>query len=176
MPCPEKAPAWFVGARTVLLKVDLGLHFDALISVWTRLEYASRFEQGPTKLPATHRPKEIMRWISGRRASAPPKVTDTAVYAVQWQTWWDSLQPEWRQKGRDGKWASEEYGGGGSEWGELYQWGVNGSLSLLASLYCWGCAVVEKGEPSDTWQEAVMDVTWMLEGMAIYYEKFKRRF
>ncbi|KAJ7103986.1 hypothetical protein B0H15DRAFT_766409 [Mycena belliarum] len=173
---PPKAPAWFVNARTVLTKVDLGLDFDALIAAWTRIEYASRFEQGPTNLSPTGRPKQIATWIAGRRAHAPPKVTDTGAYASQWKVWWDSLQPKWRKRDKEGMWATDEYGDGGAEWGPLYQWGVNGTLSLLAALHCWGSTVLETGQPADAWEAAVMDVTWMLEGMAIYYEKFNRRF
>jgi hypothetical protein len=71
----------------------------------------------------------------------------------------------------------ESYGKAGREWGPLYQWGVNGTLSIVASLYFWGRGVVD-GEDAllREWEAAVVDVTWMLEGMAAYYELFKGRF
>jgi hypothetical protein len=69
------------------------------------------------------------------------------------------------------------YGVNGNEWGPLYQWGVNGMLSLVASLFFWGCAVRQSdGEIYSLWEKAVLDVGWMLEGLAIYYEKFNRKF
>jgi hypothetical protein len=61
----------------------------------------------------------------------------------------------------------------------LFQWGVNGMLNVVASLYFWGVAIAEKGNlDSDVkaWEAGVGDVTWMLEGMATYYELFKKRF
>ncbi|KAJ7432729.1 hypothetical protein FB451DRAFT_1196827 [Mycena latifolia] len=176
MACPAKAPSWFVDGRAVISKVDLGCHFDALIAAWTRIEYASRFEHGPTNLSAKLRPRQVGIWISGRRAGVPPKVTDVTAFSEQWGKWWDSLQPTWRKKDVHGKWEMGQYGEAGKEWGPLYQWGVNGTLSLLVSLYCWGCAVVDEPELRAAWEEALEDVGWMLEGMATFYEMFRRRF
>ncbi|KAJ7800486.1 hypothetical protein B0H14DRAFT_3490662 [Mycena olivaceomarginata] len=45
-PCPTGAPTWFVDARRQMTAVGLGCHFDALLAAWTRIEDASRFEQG----------------------------------------------------------------------------------------------------------------------------------
>ncbi|KAJ7652316.1 hypothetical protein B0H17DRAFT_1214982 [Mycena rosella] len=183
MPCPPSAPPWFVDGRAVLSKQDLGCHFDALIAAWTRIEYASRFEHGPTNLSSKGRPAQLGIWIAGgwgRRGSLPV-ISDVALFAEKWGLWWTSLQPGWREKGRDGKWSSGgEYGEGGKDWGPLYQWGVNGTLTLLAGLYFWGCALKAGVHDSEVgmgeWEDAVADVTWMLEGMATYYEKFNRRF
>ncbi|KAJ7868789.1 hypothetical protein B0H14DRAFT_2572214 [Mycena olivaceomarginata] len=74
-----------------------------------------------------------------------------------------------------GGWKDTEREGG--EWGLLYHWGVNGVLSVIASLYFWGCTV-RSGDPvlEASWEATVGDVGWMLEGMATYYEKFNERF
>ncbi|KAJ7836828.1 hypothetical protein B0H13DRAFT_1651900, partial [Mycena leptocephala] len=179
-PCPPDAADWFANAHTEITRVDLGCHYHALVAAWTRVEHASRFEHGPTNLPSKHRPEHVSAWISknlrGKRG-VEPRVTDPHVYAALWQQWWDSLQPSWRKKETDGRWSVEAYGEAGREWGPLYQWGVNGTLSILASLYFWGRAV-SSGEQSEleVWEAAVLDVTWMMEGMATYYELFKRRF
>ena len=160
----------------MITKVDLGCHFDALIAVWTRLEYASRFEHSPNKLSTKGRPAQVGVWVAaGRGKRVPPVVTDVAAYAAQWGLWWDVLQPKWRKQDGKGAWiAGGEYGGTGQDWGPLYVWGVNGTLTLLASLYFWGCAVTDPDLL--VWEAAVCDVTWMLEGMATYYEKFNRKF
>ncbi|KAJ7612878.1 hypothetical protein B0H17DRAFT_1153271 [Mycena rosella] len=167
----------------VVSKQDLGCHFDALIAAWTRIEYASRFEHGPTNLSSIGCPAQLGAWIAGGRGrrGSMPVISDITLFAEKWGSWWASLQPGWREKGRDRKWPiGGEYGGGGKEWGPLYQWGVNGTLTLLAALYFWGCAVKDGVRGSEAgmgeWEDAVADVTWMLEGMATYYKKFNRRF
>jgi hypothetical protein len=83
----------------------------------------------------------------------------------------------WRKRGNDGKWRAGEYSGGGREWGVLYQWGVNGTLNIVVSLYFWDVAIV--GNPDadlKIWEAGVADVTWMLEGMVVYYKLFKKKF
>ncbi|KAJ7333345.1 hypothetical protein DFH08DRAFT_655439, partial [Mycena albidolilacea] len=165
--CPASAPAWFVDARGDITREGLGPHYDAVIAAWTRMEQASRFEQGPTNLSSKGCPKQVGAWITNARGKrgTTPAVPDPAMYAVEWQGWWDSLQPEWRRKEGDGRWSvTEGYGEGGREWGLLYHWGINGVLSVVASLYFWGCAV-RGGDPvlQASWEAAVGDVGWMLE-------------
>ncbi|KAJ7772553.1 hypothetical protein DFH07DRAFT_733840 [Mycena maculata] len=175
--CPKSAAPWFVDAHARITHEDLGPHFDGLIAAWTHLEDASRYEQGPTNLPNKGRPKQVGSWIAGRHRKMDGEeltVSDPGAYTVKWQAWWDSLQPTWRTRDSDGAWSvMGEYGMGGREWGPLYQWGVNGTLSILASLYFWGRAVRNDSEGQQVpWELAVWDVAWMLEGMAIYYKKF----
>ncbi|KAK7042098.1 hypothetical protein R3P38DRAFT_2511411 [Favolaschia claudopus] len=175
-PCPPKAAPWFVEAYKAMTNAEFGSNYQALVAAWTRMEAASRFEHGPSNLPARLRPKPIGVWISSSRRTEPI-VTDPTAFATQWKTWWDSLQPDWRKKDKDGCWSiTDGYGGGGREWGPLYQWGVNGVLSVVASLLFWGRAVQGNPELRCVWDDAVTDVTWMFEGMAIYYEMFKGKF
>ncbi|KAJ7044912.1 hypothetical protein C8F04DRAFT_1250155 [Mycena alexandri] len=175
--CPEKAPAWFVDAHAQMSHTALGPHFNAVLAAWIRVEAASRFEHGPTKLSAKNRPKQVANWIARARAkSAGTTVHDPVAYAKEWQLWWDSLQPEWRTRDEDQGWSvSGGYGGDGKEWGPLFHWGVNGVLSVVASLYFWGIACADEDSKS-MWESAASDVGWMLEGLAIYYEKWNRKF
>ncbi|KAJ7835179.1 hypothetical protein B0H14DRAFT_2590444 [Mycena olivaceomarginata] len=84
-------------------------------------------------------------------APAQPMEEETA--------WWNSLQPVWRTKDVDGQWSVVGgYGDGGREWGPLYQWGINGVLSIVASLYFWGRAVHENAKFCGRWEAAVGDV------------------
>ncbi|KAJ7713595.1 hypothetical protein B0H14DRAFT_2644752 [Mycena olivaceomarginata] len=76
---------------------------------------------------ASGRPKQVGAWITNARGKrgTTPAVPDPATYAVEWQGWWDSLQPEWRRKEGDGRWSvTEGYGEGGREWGLLYHWAL----------------------------------------------------
>ncbi|KAK6975114.1 hypothetical protein R3P38DRAFT_3238013 [Favolaschia claudopus] len=175
-PCPAGAPPWFSSAHAAMTKDDLGCHYHALVAAWTRMEVASRFEFSPTNLSAKLRPKEVGLWISSSRR-VEQVVTDPTAYALQWQQWWDSLQPSWRIRGVDGRWVvSEKYGAGGKEWGSLYRWGINGVLTIVASLYFWGRAVRLDAEMCAIWEAAMQDVVWIFEGMATYYEMFKGKF
>ncbi|KAJ7867029.1 hypothetical protein B0H13DRAFT_1516023, partial [Mycena leptocephala] len=80
--------------------------------------------------------------------------------------WWDSLQPVWRTKGADGTWSvTGGYGGDGKEWGPLFQWGQNGTLNIVASLFFWGVAVQSTPESQSVWEDSVLDVAWILEGL-----------
>ncbi|KAJ6465535.1 hypothetical protein C8R47DRAFT_991445 [Mycena vitilis] len=183
VPCPEDAAPWFVKARKEMVSSDLGCHFHALIAAWTRIEYASCFQNGPTNLSYKGRPKQVGAWVAngrvvnGRKRKADVDVPDAGAYALEWQSWWDSLQPKWRKRAKDGRWSMEgRYDG--QDWGPLYHWGVNGILNVVASLCFWGRCVAANQIESDlrAWEVAVDDVTWMVEGMAVYYERFKRKF
>ncbi|KAJ7458851.1 hypothetical protein FB451DRAFT_1009255, partial [Mycena latifolia] len=162
--CPRNAEEWFVHARGKLLKKPLGAHFNAVLAAWTRLEVACGFANLAHKLSAKGRPSHIGRWITGARGRKQdaPVVTDAVRYAKEWWGWWDSLQPDWRVKGEDGVWVvAETYGG---EWDDkLLHWGPNRTLSVVAGLYFWGCAVVDSPELREKWEEAVNDVAWVLE-------------
>ncbi|KAK7000640.1 hypothetical protein R3P38DRAFT_3218926 [Favolaschia claudopus] len=175
--CPARAPKWFVDAHALMTAEDLDCHYRAVVAAWTRMEEVSRFERGPTNLPHKLRPQQVSTWITRNRRDAPPPVQNPAEYAAIWQAWWDSLQPSWRVRDEDGQWSTTSgYGQGGREWGPLYHWGVNGVLSIVASLYCWGQAVREDHDMRVVWEAAVCDVVWILEGMATYYEMFKGKF
>ncbi|KAJ7105137.1 hypothetical protein C8R43DRAFT_1140927 [Mycena crocata] len=178
--CPDKAAQWFVDAHAEITRVALGPHFDAVILAWTRMEAASKYKASTTLLPTKGRPKQVSNWINrGQRGkrNCDTSVTNPTEYENEWQTWWNSLQPSWRKLDADGNWAMNAYGENGREWGPLYQWGVNGTLTIVASLYFWGCAVHATATAHRAqWEAAVIDVGWMLEGMATYYEKFNRRY
>ncbi|KAJ6561830.1 hypothetical protein B0H19DRAFT_944383 [Mycena capillaripes] len=178
--CPAKAAVWFVDAHAEMTCTDLDCHFHALIAAWTRVEAASRYESGSTKLSTTGRPVQVKTWVAHAQGKRPcdTSIPDVAVYAAGWQLWWDALQPAWRKRDGNGKWSVDGgYGRDGKEWGPLYQWGPNGTLNVVASLYFWGIAVRESTGPSkDLWEEAVLDVVWMLEGLAQYYEMWNGKF
>ncbi|KAJ7301534.1 hypothetical protein DFH08DRAFT_978695, partial [Mycena albidolilacea] len=81
-PCPPNAPAWFVDARSQMTRITLGCHFDALLA-GTRIEDASRFEQGPTNLSHKGRPKQVGNWVAGSRGkkSYDASIPNLAEYA-----------------------------------------------------------------------------------------------
>ncbi|KAJ6452135.1 hypothetical protein C8R47DRAFT_1229557 [Mycena vitilis] len=175
-PCPPNAQAWFAHARAQLIGVDLGPHFHAALAAWTRIEAACGFAVPPHKLSAKERPDIIQKWINGARGAKQrvPPITDPVAFAASWWRWWGLLQPAWRTTDNDGKWViSESYDG---EWDDkLLHWGPNGLLSVVAALYFWGCAVTDSPRLKDEWETAVQDASWILEGLAIFHEKFKAK-
>ncbi|KAJ7429655.1 hypothetical protein B0H11DRAFT_1662857, partial [Mycena galericulata] len=163
-PCPANAAEWFAHALAEMSKVNLGVHFNALLAAWVRIEAACAFDNPKIALPSKGRPEHVGRWIQGargRRNQANPVVNDPEKYAAAWWAWWNSLQPEWRTMEADGKtWVVG--GAYGSDWETLSYWGQNGLLSVVASLYFWGCSVAESPQ-LEAWEDAVNDVSWIME-------------
>ncbi|CAK5265171.1 unnamed protein product [Mycena citricolor] len=172
--CPIKADVWFKTAHQNMVQFDLGPHFDAVVEAWTRTEAASRYEVADTKLPSENRPAEVSTWIKGQRRKVP-EIRDVNRFGMQFMAWWGGMQPDWRkQDSSNGGWTRGSYG---EEWGELFQWGPNGVLSLVAGLCFWGNALTAETSAVDQekWLEAVIDVGWMLEGLATHYGRWKGR-
>ncbi|KAJ7168430.1 hypothetical protein C8R46DRAFT_1217834 [Mycena filopes] len=167
---PEDAPRWIKDNIAWLSRTDLGVHYASLLTALVRAEKAFGFdEETYGALPLEGRPKQVTAWIgAGRtRTKKIPAVNDVGAYADGWYAWWDSLQPAWRAKDREGRW---KYGGDvkygdDEEWGYLDRPGPNGSLSVVAGLYFWGVCEEQPVAVKERWAEAVQDVVWMLEGL-----------
>ncbi|KAJ7154384.1 hypothetical protein C8R43DRAFT_855276, partial [Mycena crocata] len=169
--CPRGAPEWFSNALNEMTKVDLGAHFHALLTAWTRIEAACKFEELRETLTSTGRPIQVTRWINsarGERKARGLEVTKPDEYAVIWWEWYNLMQPGWRTTESDGKtWQTGgEYG---TDWDTLCFWGRNGVLSIVAGLYFWGCGVATLPEKRDAWEAAVNDVAWLFEGLAAFH-------
>ncbi|KAJ7444534.1 hypothetical protein B0H11DRAFT_2249990 [Mycena galericulata] len=175
---PAECPPWLRDIVRVLSAVDLGCHFQSLLTMLMRLEckYGS---EGNLRagLSTAKRPAEVQAWIrAGRGLRAKGNydagITDLGDYAKRWTAWWDSLQPTWRKRGTDGQWVVG--GSYGDEWDTLWFPGQNGCASLVASLYFWGASkqalgggegAVWNGEERAKWDRAVQDVVWVVEGL-----------
>ncbi|KAJ7123326.1 hypothetical protein C8R46DRAFT_928270, partial [Mycena filopes] len=166
-------PDWLRGALGVLCRRDLGIHFNALMQALIRVEERVGFEDDPPRNRlAKLRPTEVSAWIGsgrGMRSKNPydAGVKSAAAYRKKWDLWWSSLQPEWRKQQR-GRWVAMDYDDG-LDWGELASHGPNGGLSIVAAVYFWGVACVDKAETTaadkEKWEMAVHDVTWAFEGV-----------
>ncbi|KAJ7020549.1 hypothetical protein C8F04DRAFT_974155, partial [Mycena alexandri] len=175
--CPPHAAEWFTYAHSEMTRRNLGAHFNAVLAAWGRIEAASRFEHSSGAISKQFRPEQVNRWIQcgrGRKGKADTSVPNPAQYERQWWAWWNSLQLGWRGKDLQGDWAV--VGPYGKEWEGLLFWGQNGVLSIMASLYFWGCGVQEDEGSLGQWERAVNDVAWVFEGLALFHEAFKKRF
>ncbi|KAJ7846664.1 hypothetical protein B0H13DRAFT_1646557 [Mycena leptocephala] len=168
---PPDAPRWLQGSIQQLQTQDLGCHFTALLAALVTLETKFGFDDEIAgTLPNDHRPSQIKTWIQGGRSRTKrlPPIRDLEAYIKEWRAWWDFLQPQWRTRDRNGEWA---YGGDvqygqDDEWGHLDALGPNGCLSVVAALYFWGVDAGQTTETKVRWINAVLDVTWVLEGLA----------
>ncbi|KAJ7165387.1 hypothetical protein C8R46DRAFT_1035961 [Mycena filopes] len=174
--CPPRAPEWFVHAYQQMTQHNLGVHFNAVLAAWIRIEDASRFEHSGS-ITKKLRPQQVNIWIQyarGKKGGADLTVKNPTEYEKQFCAWWDSLQPAWRRRDSAGAWlVSEPYG---KEWDALCCWGQNACLSIVAGLYFWGRAVDDSEQLLERWEMAVNDVAWVFEGLAIFHEAFKKRF
>jgi hypothetical protein len=167
---PENAPNWLKAGIAWLTKQDLGCHYRALMVALIQLEAKYGFDPANNgSLGTANRPTQISLWIRGGRGSRmkfPPTINRINKYATQWALWWDGLQPAWRERGDDGHWRIDSGWGPHDQWDPLEAPGQNGCLSVVASLYFWGLYNAKQpAHLQETWERAVLDVTWMLEGL-----------
>ncbi|KAJ7060343.1 hypothetical protein C8F01DRAFT_1142343 [Mycena amicta] len=177
-PCPADAEQWFSVYYNRLTKTELGIHFDAVLNGWLRMEEASLFRVGDW-LPMNLCPAQVTTWLRAK-SDKDTKVAANKLggFIEAMNVWWDSMQPAWRRRSSNGSWQfGGAYGGGGKEWGELYTWGPGGVVGIVAGLYISGRAIPTgtQNEHRDAWEMLVMDVGWMLEGMALYYERWGKK-
>ncbi|KAJ7034641.1 hypothetical protein C8F04DRAFT_956079 [Mycena alexandri] len=174
---PDDAPEWLTDAVMNLTVTPLGSNFKAVLDAIIRIEGANNFDEGKG-LSTSLRPEVVGAWIKGgrgRKAKKIPVIKKLQTYAKDWQAWWDSLQPKWRKRNSHGQW---EIGGEyGEDWGTLDCPGVNGLISVAASLYFWGRqlheAREEKGnawfeENIQLWDAALNDVSWVLDSFSAF--------
>ncbi|KAF9001450.1 hypothetical protein BDZ89DRAFT_928153, partial [Hymenopellis radicata] len=115
------------------------------------------------------RPDVLSKWIHVGRLTKKKAMPTTlnadnlAAFKRSYATWYDSLQPGWREKDENG-WQRPKLRRKQREWGFLDVRGVNGFLSIVACLYWWGvvAAELDQGE-FDEWEQAVMDASWVLQ-------------
>ncbi|KAJ7441804.1 hypothetical protein B0H11DRAFT_1932730 [Mycena galericulata] len=167
---PSDAPDWLVESIAWLKQEDLGCHYASLLVALIKLEAKYGYEKDNRgMLPAAKRPQQVYAWIKGGRGKKmkfPPSIGNLAHYQRDWWVWWDSLQPEWRERDDDGRWSINGNWGPSDSWDPLEAPGPNGCLSVVASLYFWGIALAGRPETRVDWEAAVQDVAWMLEGLA----------
>ncbi|KAF9472819.1 hypothetical protein BDN70DRAFT_763239, partial [Pholiota conissans] len=129
-------PDWFKSAISMLSSADLGPEWQELLELWKNFEVKENYRH-VAKLGNSHRPISIKDWIQrGRSPVWRPVIAKPANYGKEYMRWWTLLQPAWRLSSR-GSIIFNEIDG---DWESLRRPGVNGLLSVLASLFHWGSA------------------------------------
>ncbi|KAJ7802506.1 hypothetical protein B0H14DRAFT_2385399 [Mycena olivaceomarginata] len=162
--CPDDAPVWFRNGFREISREALGAQFEALLLAYIALERRNGFaaDGKPKGLKGTApRPHQVTDWIrDGRgRGQSMRAIPDISEYQKIWWAWWAGLQPEWRKVG--------DVDSSGGEWGSLAAPGPNGMLSVVASIYWWGCAEKALGQVtrSEEWGKAAADTIIVLRGL-----------
>ncbi|KAJ7650268.1 hypothetical protein FB45DRAFT_732160 [Roridomyces roridus] len=171
--CPPGADTWLRDSLERLSKVKLGGKFEFLLQAFVSLEAAYGFNRPPvtdangrkkkeSSLPPDDRPPQVAQWIKVARKTTPV-IKDVALFQSQWRAWWDGLQPEWRGNSANGEsgWSDKTK----ADWGVLVVPGINGLLSVVSTLYWWGCAEKAAGELSEDWGMAVEEVECACYGL-----------
>ncbi|KAJ7662940.1 hypothetical protein B0H14DRAFT_2280556, partial [Mycena olivaceomarginata] len=146
--------AWANTAQLWLAKEDLGTGWAGLLGVWWKREERAGFEGTVTCHPAGKRPKEVGDWVS-RARKYTPVIANADAFGNGWWVWWLDINPAWRGDTRP-------LLRGTGPWDCLDLHGQNGFLNVLVSLKWWRDAM---SGPSPDWEDAVADVTWVLDEM-----------
>ncbi|KAJ7646084.1 hypothetical protein DFH06DRAFT_997880 [Mycena polygramma] len=165
--CPPKSAPWFEHGFTEVSREDLGARYEELLKAYIDLERGYGFALGTKALKGPDRPSQVQKWIrDGRgRTQAVREIANVDAFEKQWWSWWSGLQPAWR-----GAWRGQTAlppPPENADWEGLAVPGQNGLLSVVATIYWWGCAEKEKGMSSRSagWEEAVTDVIWVFRGL-----------
>lgn len=150
-------PDWATASLQRFRSIALGSEWDALLSNWIKFELELGFE-GRTRLGAKYRPRVITDWIQwGRSPTFRAEIKNIASFSTEFNTWWTSLQPDWRSNGPNAVLLRD-----GEDWECLRRPGINGLLSVIAGLFFWGCAVQKLHNTNVAWLEAVDDVSYSI--------------
>lgn len=152
-------PAWLQKAYPALLAGDYGEKWVYLIRRWTELERRYGFRNPPHGFTTKNRPEAVKFWISRARPweeSKWPPLPSSEQLAKEWWSWWDAINPPWRQRAED-----RLVVGGNGSWDEMKKPGQNGLLGVIACLLWWKAVLPEEDEEVD-WYTAVRDVLWVV--------------
>ncbi|KAJ6457182.1 hypothetical protein C8R47DRAFT_995805 [Mycena vitilis] len=164
--CPKDAPPWVTKVFTQMSSEWIGGVFVEVLRSWVEVEQKHDFDFGNSKLGSTSRPGEVSEWIRDGREHART-VKNTKTFESKWWKWWGSLQPKWRALLVD---AAPPPPPEGADWAVLDVPGQNGMLTVVATLYWWGCAEKRRGESarSEGWERAATDVAFVLKCLKAY--------
>ncbi|KAJ7055670.1 hypothetical protein C8F01DRAFT_1319600 [Mycena amicta] len=161
---------WFSNVLDEVSGEALGESFVGLVQQLVDLEREYGWRNGMGRLATASRPRQVGDWIQNYRKATPAKcgIPDLSAFTSKWWAWWHANQPRWRMYDeRDRPLRSSEAPPDDAQWDKLVVPGQNGMTSFVAGLYWWGCKEKEAGVGSADWNEAVLDVTWVLRGLKV---------
>ncbi|KAJ7017584.1 hypothetical protein C8F04DRAFT_883777, partial [Mycena alexandri] len=103
---------------------------------------------------AAKRPKEVGDWVA-RARNHTPTISSADELGNRWWAWWIDINPSWRAEGGRPMIRKSR-----QAWKTMDIGGQNGFLNVLMVLKWWRDAM---RVASPDWEEAVGDVTWVLQ-------------
>lgn len=148
---------WLIRSLASITEAELGDEYRGLVAALIRLETLHGFSTSASvSLPAPGRPEAVTAWIKGGRKVSQTygrRVPDVVAYKKTWWTWWRTLQPKRTHLQ--------------TSWDCLLIPGQNGLVVVVASIYLWGCGVLQiagrKKEERASWIEGVKDCRLVIE-------------
>ncbi|KAJ8455054.1 hypothetical protein ONZ45_g19068 [Pleurotus djamor] len=84
-----------------------------------------------------------------------PSIPNLNTFITRWWCWWSAINPRWHDREDDGRPASDLNEG---DWTEMRATGLNGWLSVIASLWWWRKSCPDASLALVSWHEALADV------------------
>ncbi|KAK7436272.1 SERTA domain-containing protein 3 [Stygiomarasmius scandens] len=172
LPQPESGPLYLSNCVQMFNSCQES-NFRVTCHKWLVFEWKRRLDKN-TKIPSSsHRPKAVGDWISRARAVAWRPSIHTETYYIQFEDWYHTVQPEWRDQDDEGKWETPDKSA--ADWDFCRHSGPNGFVNLLAALF-WDHGIngmpndgfrdqKAKEKMRDHWGYFVSDVSYMLDGL-----------
>ena len=110
------------------------------------------------------RPELLTKWLQSWKYQAIPNLPDKSAFGSSWRTWWNGIQPKWRQVSTEGALPGPLSAATISDsLDALKKGGVSGLVTVLIGLKWW---MPLHGVVDKEWGAAVEDVTSSLQLMA----------
>lgn len=110
-------------------------------------------------MTAKQRLPELKHWLSeGKKLSTTPQF-NVKEYAVAWRSWWEFLQPAWRESET---WPPVREVPADENWASLRRGGPNGIFHILVTLSWWSGKCLTTHD-RDAYVSAQEDVKWVFE-------------
>lgn len=103
-----------------------------------------------------NRPELLSKWLQSRKYNAVPNISDRNAFGSSWHTWWNDIQPKWRQVSTDGTLpGSLSLAKSIDNLNALKKGGASGLVTVLIALKWWAPLT----DPDIHWEAAVRDIT-----------------
>ncbi|KAJ3873309.1 hypothetical protein F5051DRAFT_337883 [Lentinula edodes] len=174
----KQARSWLPQAFNYV-NVDLGSQYASLITAWIALERSTHWNtHAQVRLSTIKRPTLLGKWVERKRYSVrgnEPNIEQNCgfEFAEEFEIWWISLQPGWRQGASGNKLVSPIPISKDQDWKGLDKFGLNGWFGLVVCLKWLGINLRSRQmaalEVETTkWIDMVVDVCSMMEALTLY--------
>ncbi|KAF8236840.1 hypothetical protein L208DRAFT_1192229, partial [Tricholoma matsutake] len=135
-------PAWLEDSHDYLMSSDRDPIWQACIEIWLQLEKdISYYDMSSLTLPKAHlseaNPGELSHWLQTHKFDTIPDLNALPTFASQWITWWNPLQPKWRQAIQSGSLPLSIRPHESRPLPSLQKGGPNGIVTVLIGLKWW---------------------------------------